>query len=188
MRISKLKKPIGMLLGTIVLFVLLAFNSARSETPTKRLFSAGSWSLYTMPMHVATDGASGVIIVDAPICTAQIGSEEKLVFRVIYFFDGVIVTQVGSSRWDFRRTYGKVSFRAGNITLTHGDAFYAESYVERSSRKLEAEQVEVLLSAMARSGADKIEVLDRKGRVIARIPTAGMDRVLKRAKKCANKY
>ncbi len=173
---------------TMSFCILLPVSAAHSETPTKRLFSSKSWSLYTMPVGYATDGASGVIIIDYPLCTAQAGSGEKLAFRVIYYFDGDILIQVGSPQWDFRRTYGKVAFRAGNLTLKLQNARYAESYVERFNEKSEATKVEAMLFTMARSGADKIEVLDRTGRVIARIPTAGMDQALKRAKNCAKKY
>jgi hypothetical protein len=173
----------------ILLALLLTVQSAEALTQTRRIASFGSWAVYTMPVVLAVDGPSGVMIADAPFCTAQVGREDSALLRVIYGYGDGNVVQVGSPRWDFPRRRGQLTLVVGEgdgaLRLVLSDARYAEAFAERVNDRTTAPQVAALLEAMAEHPATTLTVSDPAGRPLASFPTNGMAEALRRAQRCA---
>jgi hypothetical protein len=173
----------------VLLALLLMVQSAEALTQTRRLASFGSWAVYTMPVVLAVDGPSGVMIADAPFCTAQVGREDSALLRVVFGYGDGNIVQVGSPRWDFPRRRGSLTLTvgegAGTLRLVLADARYAENFAERYSDRSTAPQVAAQLAAMAAHPGPTLTVSDAAGRPLARFPTNGMAEALRRAQRCA---
>ncbi|RBI83318.1 hypothetical protein DRV85_16015 [Rhodosalinus halophilus] len=149
----------------------------------------GSWAAYTMPVVLALDGPSGVMVADQPFCAAQVGREESALLRIIFGYGDGNIVQVGSPRWDFPRRRGRLTLEVGEgdaaLRLILSDAHYAEAFAERVNDRSTAPQVAALFAAMASHPATTLTVRDAAGRPIARFPTNGMEEALGRAERCA---
>ena len=163
--------------------------TAQPQVRETRLATSGSWTAVTRPLTLALDGASGVINIGYPFCTAETGSAETAILRIVFGLQGVLYLQIGSEQWNFRRGHGNVNLRsAAGQTLSLPSARHAEAFMEIGFDPPRAAAALASLQTMAQTGGSHIDVLDRRNRVLARFPTHGMRDMLERARRCAQPY
>ncbi len=166
-------------LGAVAaLFVTLHCGVAAAETRQK-LYSSGSWTLFRTDTFVFIEGDSFMRAERDGVCLAETGNATSgMSFTVP--LKGRVFTKVWSSSWNFRQDEGVLVFDAeeGNNLIMSGALYKGDLVMFDAGNSPDGNRL------FTETAVGTISVVDRKGRTIARFPSAGLKAVYRKMLQC----